>query len=659
MRCIRFCIIICIIILLLGSIICDAKNRSINSSMSLMDNERQSEILINVSDDDLLKLNDGYKLAVKSVDINGNKVQLELSKNGQVIDSKVIIPANEVNGSFIYSRPGTSQIIMVHFKNAFRGADRDLATADRIWQTSESDSSDILLNSTNSQIIDLETPLRLEEGYELAFRPIDINGDKVYLELIKNGQVIDSKVIIPANEANGSFIYSRPGTSQTIMVHFKNAFRGVDRDLATADRIWQTSEGNSSDILLNSTNSQIIDLETPLKLEEGYELVVRSVDIDGNKAYLELIKNGQVIDSKVIIPANEVNGSFIYSRPGTSQTIMVHFKNAFRGVDRDLATADRIWQTSEGNLSDILLNSTNSQIIDLETPLKLEEGYELVVRSVDIDGNKAILELSKDGQVIDSKVIIPANEANGSFIYSRPGTSQTIMVHFKNIFRGVDRDLATADRIWQTSESNLSDILLNSTNSQIIDLETPLKLEEGYELVVRSVDIDGNKAILELSKDGQVVDSQEIIAANVVDDTFTYSKHGTKQKIMVHFENAFRGIDHNLITVNRVLQTSEANSSKILIDDNSSLISASGKTLKLYDGYELTIISMDLDGNRAYVELSKDGSVVGSKVIIPANDVDDTYVYFEPGTSYEIMVHFENAFRGADRNLVTIDRIKQ
>ncbi|MDD4094487.1 MAG: S-layer protein domain-containing protein, partial [Methanothrix sp.] len=210
-----------------------------------MDNERQSEILINVSDDDLLKLNDGYKLAVKSVDINGNKVQLELSKNGQVIDSKVIIPANEVNGSFIYSRPGTSQIIMVHFKNAFRGADRDLATADRIWQTSESDSSDILLNSTNSQIIDLETPLRLEEGYELAFRPIDINGDKVYLELIKNGQVIDSKVIIPANEANGSFIYSRPGTSPAIMVHFKNAFRGVDRDLATADRIWQTSEGNS------------------------------------------------------------------------------------------------------------------------------------------------------------------------------------------------------------------------------------------------------------------------------------------------------------------------------------------------------------------------------------------------------------------------------
>jgi len=145
---------------------------------------------------------------------------------------------------------------------------------------------------------------------------------------------------------------------------------------------------------INSTNSQIIDLETPLKLEEGYELVVRSVDIDGNKAYLELIKNGQVIDSKVIIPANEANSSFIYSRPGTSQTIMVHFKNAFRGVDRDLATADRIWQTSEGNSSDILLNSTNSQIIDLETPLKLEEGYELVVRSVDIDGNRAILELS-------------------------------------------------------------------------------------------------------------------------------------------------------------------------------------------------------------------------------------------------------------------------
>ena len=44
---------------------------------------------------------------------------------------------------------------------------------------------------------------------------------------------------------------------------------------------------------------------TPLKLEEGYELAIKSIDIDGNKVYLELSKNGAVVDSKVISPSKD------------------------------------------------------------------------------------------------------------------------------------------------------------------------------------------------------------------------------------------------------------------------------------------------------------------------------------------------------------------
>ena len=44
------------------------------------------------------------------------------------------------------------------------------------------------------------------------------------------------------------------------------------------------------------------------------------------------------------------------------------------------------------------------------TPLKMEEGYELAIKSIDIDGNKVYLELSKDGAVVDSKVISPSKD---------------------------------------------------------------------------------------------------------------------------------------------------------------------------------------------------------------------------------------------------------
>ncbi len=70
-------------------------------------------------------------------------------------------------------------------------------------------------------------------------------------------------------------------------------------------------------------------------------MAIQSVDIDGNKVYLELVKDGEVVDSQVIMPANEVDDTFIYSRPGTPQEIRVHFKNAFRGADQNLATDRR------------------------------------------------------------------------------------------------------------------------------------------------------------------------------------------------------------------------------------------------------------------------------------------------------------------------------
>ncbi len=79
-------------------------------------------------------------------------------------------------------------------------------------------------------------------------------------------------------------------------------------------------------------------------MKEGYELAVQSIDIDGNKVYLELYKDGMVVDSQVLRPENEVDNTFIYPIPETSQEIKVHFKNAFRGAEHNLATIDSISQ---------------------------------------------------------------------------------------------------------------------------------------------------------------------------------------------------------------------------------------------------------------------------------------------------------------------------
>jgi len=108
-------------------------------------------------------------------------------------------------------------------------------------------------------------------------------------------------------------------------------------------------------ILVDNDDEMTVTSGTPLKLEEGYELGIKSIDIDGNKVYLELSKDGAVVDSKVISPsadnADMKDKTYYYKKDvGDSKDVVIvaaHFKNAFRGADQDLATVDGLWQLSD------------------------------------------------------------------------------------------------------------------------------------------------------------------------------------------------------------------------------------------------------------------------------------------------------------------------
>ncbi|TRZ68730.1 MAG: S-layer protein, partial [Methanothrix sp.] len=98
--------------------------------------------------------------------------------------------------------------------------------------------------------------------------------------------------------------------------------------------------------------------------------------------------------------------------------------------------------------------------------------------------------------------------------------------------------------------------------------------------------------------------------------------------------------------------------SKILTDDDDEYTFTTGTPLKLAEGYELSIKAIDLDGNKVYVELYKDGKSVDSAVIEPSKDnptmEDKTYAYTKDMGDTEdivvIAVHFKNAFRGAEQD---------
>ena len=110
-----------------------------------------------------------------------------------------------------------------------------------------------------------------------------------------------------------------------------------------------------SRVLMDDDEERTFTTGTPLKLAEDYELAIQAIDLDGNKVFVQLMKNGAVVDAAVVEPskagATLKDKTYVYKKDlGDTEKIVivaVHFKNAFRGADTDLATIDGIWQISD------------------------------------------------------------------------------------------------------------------------------------------------------------------------------------------------------------------------------------------------------------------------------------------------------------------------
>jgi hypothetical protein len=93
-------------------------------------------------------------------------------------------------------------------------------------------------------IITATKPLMLEEGYGLKLRAVDVGGDQAYMELFKDGKLVDSAVVSSrrAGEADRTFNFSKnAGEAENLLliaVHIKNTFAGGDANLGTVDGIW-------------------------------------------------------------------------------------------------------------------------------------------------------------------------------------------------------------------------------------------------------------------------------------------------------------------------------------------------------------------------------------------------------------------------------------
>jgi len=112
-------------------------------------------------------------------------------------------------------------------------------------------------------------------------------------------------------------------------------------------------------------------------LKEGYELVLKSVNSDG-QLYIQLLKNGQLIDETFIAPliynARMVDKTYYFRKDlGDTHNIIliaVHFCSIYKDAEQPMAIVDGIWQIS-----------------DTPTQLNINQHYgKMSIRNIDATG---------------------------------------------------------------------------------------------------------------------------------------------------------------------------------------------------------------------------------------------------------------------------------
>ena len=409
---------------------------------NVLSDEQVLQILVDNDDERTLTsgtpldLEEGYELAISAIDIDGNKVYLELRKDGTVVDSKVISPSKDgatmKDKTYYYKKDvGDSKdvvIVAAHFKNAFRGADTNLATVDGLWQLSDTPKD--VSENTEYDKMTIQT---------VTADTIIMNNEDNDITLSKNKDI----VLMP-----GISIRTADADELRYYIYKEITEPGVHEirgDVATGTYTWDA----------DNFAGFYYDIDDNIKTEE------LTATITGENKLSE--PNG------VVYTTTAQKADFEYEAWGSYNVIGFMAEKYFAGyLDTPDTTDDVLFHESEDEnvLSDeqvlqILVDNDDERTLTSGTPLDLEEGYELAISAIDIDGNKVYLELRKDGTVVDSKVISPSKDGatmkDKTYYYKKDvGDSKDVVIvaaHFKNAFRGADTNLATVDGLWQLSDT--------------------------------------------------------------------------------------------------------------------------------------------------------------------------------------------------------------
>jgi S-layer protein (TIGR01567 family) len=459
--------------------------------------------------------------------VGTEKLIVKLQKSGRSIDSgDLTYSTNAQDTDFDFSDWGSYQVMGFMADKYFAGyRANDVFDKDRSL-INDGQLRRVLIDSGNENTITTGSVMPLEEGYELRIKQIDLNGNKVYLALAKDGEEIDSKVVSPENLKSATYQYKVDIAGEDtpiVLAHISNVFASTESALVTVDGLFQISD-------------------TFAAVEDGDKY--------------DKMKVTSVSDQGVEMD----NEDSLTLRKGS--TTKIFGKVGFLVADSDeIRFAPVVERTGSYDVRGTVINPSETKEFTW-TPYNFEGFYYDIDDDVGTESLQA--KISGGSKIEEKDLIYQTSPQPVKFKFENWGKYDVIGFMADKYFAGYNNATRFTDEESAINEGQLRRVLRDSDDSQTIASGSVLSLEEGYELRIKQVDLNGNKVYLALAQDGKEVDSKVVTPSSDPEDkasNYMYKVDMGSLKdvpiITAHIQSVFRSTESDLATVDAIFQVSE------------------------------------------------------------------------------------------------------
>ena len=510
-----------------------------------------------IRDGEKLDLGQGYALGAKQIDIDGMKVWLEFTKDGKHVADQTISVKPDSNKTWTVALDnvqGENNIVVmkVHINNLFAGAVDNIVRIDGLWLTDYANAKSLKVGDRIGEFT-LEKIVNGANTPNLGSLVFKNNtGSSVTCNVVSTSYKCDSwSNIVSGTESAADSASSINNVDDAVGTNYKSKswstaqypvidlFGEKEIPLFTANgNIWDAHINKLAKLVLDSNETHTLRDGEKLDLSNGYALEAKQFNINDEKVWLELRKDGEYIADQIVSVSPDDSKTWTVTLDNVQDennviVMKVHIKNLFVGSETNVVWIDGLWLIDYANartikVGDKIGESTVEKIVSGANESNLGSlVFENTTRS-SVTCNVVGTNYKCDSW--SNKTADMVSKADNDS--SRTNVCDVVGTYYK---WGPNEQYPVIDLFGEkyvplySTDGKTKNIHVNKLSKLIIDSNEPHRLEDGekldlgqgYALEAKQINIYKREAWLEFTRDGQHVADK--IVSSLSDDNLTWT----------------------------------------------------------------------------------------------------------------------------------------